>query len=61
MREATPSASRGQRALAVQVILMSMEAIGRTVSEQARPMSEVDRFASAAADMYCAYLERLNG
>ncbi|MBS0548897.1 MAG: TetR family transcriptional regulator [Proteobacteria bacterium] len=60
LQEAAPRAPRQQRTRAAEIILMSMEAIGRTVSEQGRPIAEVDRLAAATADMFCAYLERLD-
>lgn len=59
LQEAAPGAARPQRTRAAEVILMSMEAIGRTVSEQGRSIADVDRIAAATADMFCAYLERL--
>ena len=60
MREALPGVAPATRARAADVILLSMEAVGKAVSEEGRPLAEVDRIAVAAGDMFCAYLDRLN-
>jgi len=61
MREALPGVAPATRARAADVILLSMEAVGKAVSEEGRPLAEVDRIAVATGDMFCAYLDRLNG
>jgi AcrR family transcriptional regulator len=57
--EALPSASVKTRALAADVILTSMSAIGKKISEQRRSRAEVDVLADAISEMLGAYLDRL--
>jgi AcrR family transcriptional regulator len=59
MEEALPGRPAKERAFAGDVIMTSMGAIGKKISEQGRPRSEVDALADAVGDMFCAYLERL--
>jgi AcrR family transcriptional regulator len=59
MQEAVPGISRQQRAIAADIIMMSLEAVGKKVSEQDRRPSAVDGLASAMGEMFCAYLDRL--
>jgi AcrR family transcriptional regulator len=61
MREVLPGASRQDRAFAAEIMLASASAVGKKVSEDGRPPSEVNGVAAAMADMFCAYFERLNG
>ncbi|CAN5915620.1 TetR family transcriptional regulator [soil metagenome] len=61
MREALPEARQTDRRRAADVMMMSMEAIGKAISEDGRSMAEVDRMAAATADMFCAYLSHQNG
>jgi AcrR family transcriptional regulator len=60
MREALPDVAAKDRARAADVMMLSMEAIGKSVSEQDHAPVEVDRIAAATADMFCAYLDRLD-
>ncbi|WNG34346.1 TetR/AcrR family transcriptional regulator [Archangium violaceum] len=59
MREALPNASEEKRALAGDVIMMSLNTVGKRISEQKRTEQEVDAYAGAMADMFCAYLRQL--
>lgn len=59
MREALPAAAARERAIAAEVVMMSMSTVGKQVSEQGRPLAEVDRLAAAMGDMFAAYLDRL--
>ena len=60
MREALPKASPRERGVAADIMMMSMGAVGAQVSEEARPVAEIERLASAMGDMFSAYLDRLN-
>ncbi|WP_257453663.1 TetR family transcriptional regulator [Archangium lipolyticum] len=61
MREALPTASEKKRALAGDVIMMSLSAVGKRISEQERTEQEVEAYAGAMADMFGAYLSQLEG
>jgi len=56
MREALPHASHGTRALAADVIKTTLSAVGKQFSESPRSPAEIDAYADAIADMFCAYL-----
>ncbi len=60
MREALPGARPADRARVAEVMMITMEAVGKSVSEEGRSSAEVDRIAAATADMFCAWLDRLN-
>jgi len=60
MREALPKARPADRARVAEVMMMTMEAVGKSVSEQGRSPAEVDRIAAVTGDMFCAWLDRLN-
>jgi AcrR family transcriptional regulator len=60
-REVLPDVAPRERARVADVIMMSMEAIGKVVSGNDHSPVEVDRYAAVTADMFCAYLERLAG
>jgi AcrR family transcriptional regulator len=59
LEEAIPAASETQRAMAADLIAMTMSAVGEKISTESRPMDEVDAYASAVSDMLCAYLRSL--
>ena len=59
LEEAAPLASAADRAMAADVIAMTMSAVGESVSAEGRPAAEVERYAQAVGDMFCAYLESL--
>jgi AcrR family transcriptional regulator len=60
MQEALPAASEATRALAGDLITTSLSAVGKQFSETARTPAEIDAYADAMADMFCAYLARLD-
>lgn len=60
MRDALPTASVQERVFAADMIGTVMSAVGKAISSQERPRAEVDKFAAAVGEMFCAYLERLN-
>ena len=59
MNEALPEVPAKERAFVAGVVLTTMSAIGKRVSEEARSKSEVDAWALAMGEMLCAYLQRL--
>jgi AcrR family transcriptional regulator len=61
MREALPKASEATRALAADLITITLSKVGKHFSESPRSPAEIDAYASAMADMFCAYLESLAG
>jgi hypothetical protein len=44
-----------------EVVMTTMSTVGKTISERARSRAEVDAFAEAIGDIFCAYLETLSG
>jgi AcrR family transcriptional regulator len=59
LAEAAPQASDVDRAVAADVIAMTMSAVGESVSAEGRSAADVERYAQAVGDMFCAYLESL--
>jgi AcrR family transcriptional regulator len=59
MREALPEASKAKRALAGDLIKTTLSAAGSQFSESPRAAAEIETYAGAMADMFCAYLESL--
>jgi AcrR family transcriptional regulator len=59
MRELLPDVPLKQRMLAADVIMTAMSAVGKTISEQERSRSNIDRMATAISDMFAAYLGTL--
>jgi AcrR family transcriptional regulator len=59
MREALPRASKATRAVAGELITSTLSAAGKNFSESPRTTAEIDNYADAMADMFCAYLEWL--
>jgi AcrR family transcriptional regulator len=58
MREALPKASEATRALAGELITTTLSKVGKQFSENPRTPAEIETYAEAMADMFCAYLER---
>jgi hypothetical protein len=58
-KEALPDVPAKTCELASDVILTSMSAIGKRISEQGRSRAEVDAFADAVSTMLGAYLDQL--
>ena len=59
MREALPEASEAARALAGDLITTTLSAAGKHFSETPRTLAEIEAYADAMADMFCAYLKGL--
>ncbi|OCJ00609.1 TetR family transcriptional regulator [Rhizobium sp. AC27/96] len=59
MQEALPDVSEEARALAADLITTTLATVGKQFSETPRTPAEIDAYADAMADMFCAYLESL--
>jgi len=59
MQEVLPGAPKRTRALAADLITTTMSAVGKQFSATARTAAEVNAYAAAMADMFCAYLRAL--
>lgn len=60
MCEALPNSSAEQRALAINLIALTIRSVGKSYSESPRTPAEIEAFAEAMADMLGAYLAKLN-
>jgi AcrR family transcriptional regulator len=60
MREVLPGVPVKERAFASDLVMTTMSAIGKKVSEQGYARTEVERWATATGDMFCAYLQQLS-
>ncbi|WP_275630117.1 TetR family transcriptional regulator [Pseudomonas sp. 273] len=56
MAQVLPDASSEARALAVDLVTTTLGAVGKQFSETPRTDEEIERYAGAMADMFCAYL-----
>jgi AcrR family transcriptional regulator len=59
MREVLPKASKATRALAGELIKTTLSTVGKEFSETPRTAAEIETYAAAMADMFCAYLKSL--
>jgi len=59
MREALPAAPEATRAVAANLITTTLSAAGKHFSARPRKRAEIDAYAEAMADMFCAYLRAL--
>jgi hypothetical protein len=59
MEEVLPQAPGAARGLIGDVIMMTLGAVGKRISEAPRTSAEIETYADAVADMLCAYLEGL--
>lgn len=59
VREALPKASDAVRATAGDLITTTMSTVGKDFSESPRSPAEIESYADAMADMFCAYLRSL--
>jgi AcrR family transcriptional regulator len=57
MGEALPEASEATRALAADLIASTLSKVGKHFSERPRTSAEIEAYADAMANMFCAYLE----
>jgi AcrR family transcriptional regulator len=56
MLQVLPNASKATRALAGNLITTTLSAVGKQFSESPRTRAEIEAYAEAMADMFCAYL-----
>jgi AcrR family transcriptional regulator len=56
MRESLPQASKATRTLAGNLITTTLSTVGKRFSENPRARAEIEAYAEAMADMFCAYL-----
>lgn len=56
MREALPDVGSEKRKLAGELISKTLGAVGKDFSESSRTAEEINAYAQAMADMFCAYL-----
>lgn len=59
MRDALPDVPETVRVLAGELITSTLAAAGKQFSESPREPDEIEAYAQAMADMFCAYLDRL--
>ena len=59
MQEALPQASESTRALTAELVTTTLSKVGKHFSESPRSPAEIETYAGAMADMFCAYLESL--
>jgi AcrR family transcriptional regulator len=59
MRKALPHVPDPKRLVAADIIMMSMAAVGKEVSEAGYTAAAIDARVRALSDMFCAYLESL--
>jgi AcrR family transcriptional regulator len=59
MREALPEVPEARRALAGDLITTTLTEVGKQFSETPRSPAEIEAYADAMADMFCAYLGSL--
>ena len=59
MREALPQIAEPARRLAADLIEATLTEVGRHFSEGRRSVDEIEAYADAMADMFCAYLRTL--
>jgi AcrR family transcriptional regulator len=60
-REVLPDATPRQRRQAVEIVMMTVEAAGKRVSEDRKSFADVDAYAQALGDMVCAYVGQVRG
>ena len=59
-REALPNLSRERRRETIELVMITVEAVGDRAGENGSSQDEADAYARAAGDMICAYLNQLN-
>jgi AcrR family transcriptional regulator len=60
MQVALPDASEATRAMAGDLIKTTLSKVGKQFSESPRTPAEIEAYADAMADMFCAYLRSLD-
>jgi AcrR family transcriptional regulator len=59
MQEMLPRASKATRTLAGNLITTTLSTVGKRFSESSHTRAEIEAYAGAMADMFCAYLKSL--
>ena len=59
MREVLPEATEATRAVAGDLIKVTLSSVGKQFSESPRTPEQIETYADAMADMFCAYLRNL--
>ncbi|MDR0355711.1 MAG: TetR family transcriptional regulator [Deltaproteobacteria bacterium] len=59
MKEALPHAAEERRLSAGDLILTTLNSAGKQFSESSRTAAEIETYASAMSDMFCAYLREI--
>lgn len=59
MQEVLPDAAEPVRAMAADLVMSTLSAVGQQFSETPRTNGEITAYADALADMLCAYLDKL--
>lgn len=59
LREALPDTAEATRAIASDLITTTLSMLGKRFSEVPRTDDEIDAYAEAMADLFCAYMEAL--
>lgn len=59
MQELLPKTPQADRALACSLITTTLSTVGKHFSEESRTPAEIQRYADAMADMFCAYLHSI--
>lgn len=60
MQKALPNAAQATRELAGDLVMTTLSAVGKQFSELPRTPAEIEAYADAMADMFCAYLRGLD-
>ncbi|MES0064968.1 TetR family transcriptional regulator [Mesorhizobium sp. M0074] len=60
MQEALPNAAQVTRELAGDLVMTTLSTVGKQFSELPRTPAEIEVYANAMADMFCAYLRGLD-
>ncbi|MER9870486.1 TetR family transcriptional regulator [Mesorhizobium sp. M0136] len=60
MQEALPNAAQATRELAGDLVMTTLSTVGKQFSELPRTPAEIEAYADAMADMFCAYLRGLD-
>ena len=60
MNEALPNASQKERVFAADFVGTSMSAVAERITQEGRARADVDAWAEASAEMYCAFLGTLD-
>lgn len=60
LQEALPNAAQATRELAGDLVMTTLSTVGKQFSELPRTPAEIEAYADAMADMFCAYLRGLD-